>query len=294
MRLNPLHLPLVLCAVLTVPVFALPPNLVKGGSFDTFDDLRLWTAAYGLEWEGVDAQWRANSGTATVLRAGGAVTQCVAITPGRDYDFGARILVPHEVDVPSRPRGYVQVDFWPSATCSGGAQPLATAQTQRVISSPNGRFTAVSARVFAPEEARSAMVSLFGVDGHFAASSQAILFDDVFLQERGGCVPDDLTLCFGGGRFSATVVYYDAHDDAHQAPAIQISPTSGYFYTYSPDDAELTIKGGAAGSKSFVIGGMTNLRLQIVVHDYTLGQERRYNNDAGHFLSPIADAFPTE
>lgn len=294
MRLNPLHLPLVLCAVLAVPAFALPPNLVKGGSFDTFDDLQFWTRSYGLEWEGIDAQSRTNSGTGTVRRAGGGVTQCLAITPGRDYDFGARILVPHGVDAPSFPRGYVQVEFWPSATCSGGAQALATAQTQKVISSPNGRFTAVSARVFAPEDARSAMVSLFGTDGHFASSSQAILFDDVFLQERGGCVPDDLTLCFGGGRFSATVVYYDAHDDPHQAQAIQISPTSGYFYTYSPDDAELTIKGGAAGSKSFVIGGMTNLRLQIVVHDYTLGQEKRYANDAGHFLSPIADAFPTE
>lgn len=294
MRLKPLHLLLALCAVLTVPAFALPPNLVRGGSFDTFDDLGYWTRSYGLEWEGIDGQSRPSSGAATVLRRDGAVTQCIVMTPGREYDFGARILVSHVVDKPVRIRGWVQIDFWPGLTCSGGQQPLATAQTKKVFDSPNGRFTAVSNRVFAPEASRSAQISLFGVDSNMVSSSQPVLFDDVFMQERGGCVPDDVTLCFGGNRFSATVVYYDAHDEAHQAQVVQVSPTSGYFYTYSPDDAELTIKSDAAGGKSFVIGGMTNLRMQIVVHDYTIGQERRYSNEAGHFLSPIADAFPAE
>ena len=53
----------------------------------------------------------------------------------------------------------------------------------------------------------------------------------------------------------------------------------------------MTIKSNGA---SFVIGGMTNLHLQITVKDWSTGQQKVYLNAPVHFLSPIADAFTAQ
>jgi hypothetical protein len=287
---------LVLLVFAAVPAFALPPNLVKGGTFDTSDDLQKWTITTGgtlVDWEGVDGQARAQSGSATVRGRVGQLSQCIAITPGREYDFGARVLVTHVTRRPLAPSAFVRIDFMPTLHC--GTVPLATAVTSCTITAANGRFTALSARTLSPDQARTALVTLVGADELAPVTDAAtVLFDDVFVQERGGCVPDGITLCLSDGRFSATATYFDAQNQPHPASVVQLSVTSGYFYTYSQDDAELTIKTDGGSGKGFVIGGMTNLRLEIVVKDWTLGQEKRFANPSQHFLSPIVDAFPAE
>ena len=96
MRSRPIHVVLVILAFVVVPAFALPPNLVKGGTFDTSDDLQQWRAASAsavLDWQGIDAQSRSTSGSATVQGIIGGLTQCIPITAGREYDFGARALI---------------------------------------------------------------------------------------------------------------------------------------------------------------------------------------------------------
>jgi hypothetical protein len=293
MRLRSFVLLLILAAV---PCFGLPPNLIKGGTFDTPEDLKSWRRTSnrtGLEWQGLDSQARPASGSATVIGSLGGWAQCVAITPGREYDFGARLMITRGVRKfsPAGPRAYVQLDFWGDDLCRYGSS-LGQARTPAVVGA-TGRFTAVSARVFVPEEARGVLLTLVGVDEDAPRVSAApVLFDDVFLQQRGGCVPDDTTLCLAGGTLGATATYFDVLGQPHQAPVVHLSTTSGYFYTYSPDDAELTIK--MTGAKSFVIGGMTNLPLRITVRDWDTGQEKKFTNEYPHFLSPIVDAFPAE
>jgi hypothetical protein len=283
-----------------IPCFALPPNLIKGGSFDTPDDLQNWRRGPGfgfLDWQGLDSQARPASGSANVYGNSGGWAQCVSITPNREYDFGARLLVTRGARKSSiaAPRAYVQVSFWADDLCRFGA-PLAEAFTPAAVGA-TGRFVSVSARVQAPEFARAVLLAIIGFQEGPAVSAAPILFDDVFLQERGGCVPDETTLCLADGRLSATATVFDAHGEPVLTPVVQLSTTSGYFYTYSPDDAELTIKmtdPPADGGKSFVIGGMTNLRLLITVKDWDSGQEKKYRNEFPHFLSPIVDAFPAQ
>jgi hypothetical protein len=136
-------------------------------------------------------------------------------------------------------------------------------------------------------------VTLFNVDGKapYINGGDPGLFDDVYLQESGGCTADDTTLCLSGGRLSARLETIDDDGGRHAAPVVQLSVNSGYFYTYSADDAEVTIKSNGA---SFVIGGMTNLHLQITVKDWSTGQQKVYVNEPVHFLTPIVDAFAAQ
>lgn len=298
MRLR--SLPLLLLVFIAVPCFALPPNLIKGGSFDTPDDLQNWRAGSGLiflDWEGLDSQARPASGSAIVYGSVGGWTQCVAVTPGKEYDFGARLMVTRgNRKTPAAPRAFVQVAFWGDPLCRFGAS-FSPAFTPAAVGA-TGRFVAVSARVQAPKDAYGALLTIVGTQDGPAAVATPVLFDDVFLQELGGCVPDETTLCLADGKLSATATYFDAHGGPFQAPVVQLSTTSGYFYTYSPDDAELTIKmtdpPEGSEARSFVIGGMTNLRLLITVKDWATGQEKKYSNEPPHFLSPIVDAFTAQ
>ena len=204
MRIKTTHAVL-LCAVLALPAFGAPPNLVKGGSFDTYTDLKFWGNPFmGMDWQGVDAQSRPDSGSATLARREGGVSQCVAVTGGRFYDFGARVLLTSSGGRPAAAVAYMQIDFSPALAvppfaCLG--QPLATVQTNRAVGSPNGRFQALAGHVFAPEEAHSALVTLFNIDrkAPYVNGGDPALFDDVFLQESGGCAADDTTLCLSGG-----------------------------------------------------------------------------------------------
>jgi hypothetical protein len=300
MRLRSLALLLLFAAV---PSFGLPPNLIVGGSFDTPEDLRNWritsNKAY-LDWVGVDSQSRPGSGSATVHGSlGGYRSQCVEVTPGGVYDFGARLMVTRGARKFSGdgPRAYVQISFWGDSLCRYG-RSVGEAQTEALVGA-TGRFVAVSAQTVAPDDARGAFLTIISADENASAWSAApTLFDDVFLQERGGCVPDEVTLCLAGGSLGATATYFDTNGLPHQARVVQLSTTSGYFYTNRPDDAELTMKmtgpSDGGGAKSFVIGGMTNLRLEILVTDWNARQVRRYRNEFPHFLSPIVDAFPAQ
>jgi len=288
---------LLLFVLVAVPTFALPPNLIVGGSFDTPEDLQKWRITSNkafLGWVGLDSQSRPASGSATVFGSlGGYRSQCVEVTPGREYDYGARLMVTHGARkfAGDGTQAYVRITFWGDSLCRYGV-PVGEAQTE-AVAGPTGRFVAVSAHAQTPEDARGAYLTLISVDANAPAASAApTLFDDVFLQERGGCVPDEVTLCLAGGSLSASATYFDASGSAHQAQVVHLSTTSGYFFTDSPDDAELTIK--TDGAKSFVIGGMTNLGLRITVKDWTTGQEKRYVNESPHFLSPIVDAFSAQ
>lgn len=293
---------MIVLLLLAIPLFALPPNLVKGGAFDDPSALQNWVSfANGQvdkQWSDVDALGQRGSGSVSVGAKNGGIAQCVPVTGGLLYDFGARVLVPRRQQklfpMPG-PSAYVKIDFFTSPTCSGG-NFFGEKFSDQAIPGPLGRFIAVHGQVIAPFEAAAALITLVSRDERMQGvlPGDPSLFDDVYMQEAGGCAPDDRTLCLAGGKLRAVVTAFDAHGTPLDIPAIQISPITGYFYTYSSDDPELTIKAYdlASFGKWLVVGGMTDLRLIIRVEDLERQEERTFTNDAGHFLSPIVDVFP--
>lgn len=287
--------------VVAVPAFAIPPNLIKGGTFDDLDALSNWTRTSNrvtFDWNGVDALARPTSGSAAVVsnRADG-IQQCVQVFATHDYEFGARVQTARgttRFNV-SRMLAYAAMAFYTDPGCKG--TKLDEVATERVVLGPSGRFTAIGGVKRAPVGTQSALLTLIAddEDAPSALAAAPVFFDDVFLRDAGGCVPDHKTLCFADGTLRATASIFNSQQKPEAALAVQISPSSGYFYTYSPDDAEFTIKtidlSGAGEGKWVVIGGMTNLRLEIAVEELARGQRKKFTNPEGHFLSPVVDVF---
>src|SRR5689334_13665599 len=88
-------------ALASIPAFAESPNLLAGGNFDAPDSLHTWTtqlvrtdaaSEQTAIWSGIDALGSPDSGS-MALSGAGSIMQCVPVTAGTDYDFGARVLV---------------------------------------------------------------------------------------------------------------------------------------------------------------------------------------------------------
>lgn len=114
----------------------------------------------------------------------------------------------------------------------------------------------------------------------------------------GGCVPDDLTLCLGSGRFAVQVHW------AHRvtpAPgqwagwgegaghAVPLSVDTGYFWFWRPG-VELTVKVKTDVGWVF-FAAMTDVEYDLTITDTTTAKERVYHNAQGH-LYGFADTSP--
>jgi hypothetical protein len=294
----------ILAALAAIPAVALPPNLLSEGNFDSLEATRTWTQRFTrnadvnetpqiISWIGVDALGSPASGS-MVLSGVGRAMQCVAISGGKEYDFGARILTSKAGQPLSA--AHLELSFFADDQCA--TEALTVVPSDAAASIP-GRFTAIGAtRKLAPAGAKAAAVTVV-IEGREPQTQTArrasIYVDDVFLQESGGCVPDAQTLCLASGKLRATAVYHGPHGEAIAAPVVALSGTTGYFFTYSAHDPEVTIKAidlSGFDGKWIVVGGLTNLQLEITVEDLTVHQQRTYRNPAGRFLEPIVDTFP--
>jgi hypothetical protein len=144
-------------------------NLVVNSGFD--DSLDGWAPfdAFGVTaiWSPLDQANSASSGSLRgTLPAQGTfrnppyASQCIVLSPNRDYDFGARVLLP-EASTPEFARSYVSVEVFAAADCNGGAtvvayspQVMATGAwietTEQVNSGPTGVSAQVVLYVVAP------------------------------------------------------------------------------------------------------------------------------------------------
>src|SRR5437773_1671756 len=89
MRLRSLQV-ILLVLLVALPSSALPPNLLKGGSFDQPNAMRNWQVAGirgSADWIGVDSLARPSSGSAMVMSRIGGINQCVPVLPLQTYDF---------------------------------------------------------------------------------------------------------------------------------------------------------------------------------------------------------------
>lgn len=148
-------------------------NLDGWTPFDAFDV----TAA----WSPLDQANSAKSGSLLgTLPAQGTfrnppyASQCIALSPNRDYDFGAKVLLP-EATTPVGARAYVAIEVLHAVDCGGAA--MVVAYSPQVMTT--GAWIDTSAQFSSGPQGVSAQVILY-----VSAPSNTLLqshFDDVFV-----------------------------------------------------------------------------------------------------------------
>ena len=301
MRIKTL-LTLLLSALAAAASFAASPNLVSGGTFDDPAAVNVWTKPslsskfennnMTLAWFGVDALGSPDSGS-MILSGLGRRLQCVPVTAGQSYDFGARLLLAVRGHSPT-PVAYLRTTFYADEQCS---TPALT-QTLSDPTTVSGRFIAVAGTVQAAPGASSAAleINMPSIAGYILDGGAPIAYvDDVFFRESAGCTPNTETLCFARGTLRATMRVIDSSGSALAARSVQTSPTTGYFSFATADLPDVTIKtydfADSGGGRWFVVGGLTKQRVEIKVEDVAHHEVRTYANVAGQYLEPVVDAF---
>lgn len=108
------------------------------------------------------------------------------------------------------------------------------------------------------------------------------------------CVPDDTTLCTGGGendnRFAVSVTWKDFSGRTGQGRALANQQQgSGLFWFFGPQNIELAVKildGRPVNDHWWVFyASLTNVEFTLTVHDTATGQVREYQNPPRNFAS---------
>ena len=114
------------------------------------------------------------------------------------------------------------------------------------------------------------------------------------------CVADTETLCLQNGRFSVTAEWSTDDADDQDARAQSFTDNSGYFWFFSEDNVELTVKildtcGQDSNNFWVFAAGMTNVEVELTVTDTVTGETKVYENEGDSPFQPIQDtaAFDT-
>ena len=114
------------------------------------------------------------------------------------------------------------------------------------------------------------------------------------------CVADDNTLCLQGNRFAVTAEYSSGDLDDELARAEQFTDSAGYFWFFSQDNVEITVKaldtcGQSSNNFWFFAAGMTNVEVELTILDTVTGEYKEYTNENGVAFQPVQDtaAFDT-
>ncbi len=133
--------------------------------------------------------------------------------------------------------------------------------------------------------------------GSPSAATVRVLDDDV---PAGPCVPDETTLCLGGGRFRVQVTFRPPNGTEQLAHRIELSDDSGLFWFFQPSNVEMLIKVLDACVDPFnhywvFFAATTNVEFTVTVVDTQAVKARRYPNPQGKAALPVQDtsAFAT-
>jgi Leucine-rich repeat (LRR) protein len=136
-----------------------------------------------------------------------------------------------------------------------------------------------------------------------AAGQGDAVFQRDFEAERPAqpreCAPDDQTLCVSSSRFEVTATWQDADGESGEANGVALSSDTGYFWFFDAANVELVVKvldGCAVNGRFWVFaGGLTDVQVDLQVHDTRAGRSRRYFNAVGRPFRPVQDtaAFET-
>lgn len=114
------------------------------------------------------------------------------------------------------------------------------------------------------------------------------------------CVAGGTSLCFQNGRFRATAQWTTNQGQTGPAQGVQLTDDSGYFWFFSPENIEVTIKNLDACVPPFnrfwvFLSGLTNVRVELTVTDTATGVVKTYLNPLNRPFQPVLDtnAFAT-
>ncbi len=107
-----------------------------------------------------------------------------------------------------------------------------------------------------------------------------------------GCTPSDTALCLQGGRFKVQASFRTPQGDTGVGHAVGITPDTGYFWFFNPENIEVVLK--VLDARSFTdfwwvfYGALSNVEYTLIVTDTETGQTKSYINPQG-VLASIAD-----
>ena len=113
------------------------------------------------------------------------------------------------------------------------------------------------------------------------------------------CVTGGPTLCLNNARFKVTVTWKTGQGTTGSGQAVQLTPDTGTFWFFGPDNVELTIKAidGCSFNRRFwvFLSGLTNVQVTVTVTDTATGQTKTYTNPQGQTFRSVLDtnAFAT-
>jgi hypothetical protein len=287
-----------LSVVLQLFVFCLSAhgqNLLSNSHFDY--RTTYWPAVSSpyiqIGWSDADALYSVTSGSLSITNTSPSapsvvyVKQCVPVTGGTNYNFGAKVrILPFQL---TTGRASVRVNYFSGTSCSGSQ--IAMVAQYPYTDNPAQRFISFGRAWPAPANAVSAEFQ-FVLQKWENTGSLTALFDDAFFAPSNSCIPDDSagTLCLNE-RFAVSAKY--TTDQAAKAHVVQLASDSGYLWFFSETNAEALVKvldGCGLNHRYWVFaGGLTDVNVELTVTDKKTGAEKKYTNEAGHPFAPIQD-----
>jgi hypothetical protein len=278
-----------------------PHNLVENGHFD--HHTAYWSdepGIYSITWSDLDAEASSTSGSLQFeyLKADGtrtSVSQCILVTPGERYRFGAtaRVAADRVDDV----RAMVLLRFYQGTNCPPGLD-LAVSETS-TASSPDTWVPLHKNNVSAPAAARSALVTLI-VEKESDVPHATVHFDDVFVEPIGGdCESASDRLCLQSRRFGVEVDWQTTDGATGRAKAVPFVGDSGLLWFFDPANLEVLVKVldgcGLNGHYWVFAAATTNVAYRITVTDSASGAVGQWLNPQGEAAAAITDttAFAT-
>jgi CSLREA domain-containing protein len=113
------------------------------------------------------------------------------------------------------------------------------------------------------------------------------------VERAPGCQPDSTTLCLGAaGRFQATA-RWTTKDGSGEAQTVPLTPDSGAFWFFSPENLEIQIKvldGCGVNDRFWVFAsGLTDAGVEITVEDTLTGESWMYGSQRGIPFPTVTD-----
>ena len=167
-----------LCALFFVVPTLLAQNLLQNPEFNA--NLDGWTTDVSANWQATDSEGVPSSGSARIVNSNlggyeGGLSQCVPVTAGKTYEFGARVLAPKSDVVSGSAAIGFRAYFFASPTCSGNAIGVGIGQAV----TPHGEWSQVIEFETAPTGATGARPVLI-VGTNTGGPSLEASFDHVF------------------------------------------------------------------------------------------------------------------
>lgn len=132
-----------------------------------------------------------------------------------------------------------------------------------------------------------------GARARSAAANPRPIIPPATSGEVASCAPSGTVLCLGGGRFRVEASWRTSLGETGAGQAIALTPDSGYFWFFGPDNVEVLVKAlnGCGVNERFWIfsAGLTNVEVTLHVIDIQTGASQTYTNPLGTAFAPILD-----